>query len=111
MSSNKYSIYFPLVTFPSLKICQVFNYFIQYKKILKVQRKFNKFGTSSPAEYIASPIGMELNHSFSFAMDITATMGGGVPSGLVVIVLAIGLKVRRLKPSRGRWIFKGQKNP
>jgi hypothetical protein len=28
-------------------------------------------------------------------------------SGLVVIVLAIGPKVHTFKPSRGRWIFKG----
>jgi hypothetical protein len=27
--------------------------------------------------------------------------------GLVVIVLAIGPKLRGLKPSQGRWIFKG----
>jgi hypothetical protein len=30
--------------------------------------------------------------------------------GLVVIVLAIGSKVRGFKPSRGRWNFKGNKN-
>jgi hypothetical protein len=29
--------------------------------------------------------------------------------GLVVIVLAIGPKVRGFKPDRGRWIFKGDK--
>jgi hypothetical protein len=31
--------------------------------------------------------------------------------GLVVIVLAMGLKVRGFKPGRGRLIFKGDKNP
>jgi hypothetical protein len=30
-------------------------------------------------------------------------------SGLVVIVLAIGSKVRGFKPDCGRWIFKGDK--
>jgi hypothetical protein len=29
--------------------------------------------------------------------------------GLVVIVLAIGPKVREFKPGQGRWIFKGDK--
>jgi hypothetical protein len=31
--------------------------------------------------------------------------------GLVVSVLATGPKVRRFDPDRGRWIFKGNKNP
>jgi hypothetical protein len=31
--------------------------------------------------------------------------------GIVVIVLAIGPKVRGLKPGRGQWIFKEDKNP
>jgi hypothetical protein len=31
--------------------------------------------------------------------------------GIVVIVLAIGPKVRGLKPGRGQWIFKEYKNP
>jgi hypothetical protein len=31
--------------------------------------------------------------------------------GLVVIMLAIGPKVRGLIPGRGRWTFKGDKNP
>jgi hypothetical protein len=31
-------------------------------------------------------------------------------SGLVVSVFATGPNVRRLKPGRGRWIFKGDKN-
>jgi hypothetical protein len=31
--------------------------------------------------------------------------------GLVVMVFAIGTKVRRLKPGRGRWTFKSNKNP
>jgi hypothetical protein len=31
--------------------------------------------------------------------------------GLVVSVLATGPKVRGFKPGRGRWIFKGDKNP
>jgi hypothetical protein len=31
--------------------------------------------------------------------------------GLVVSVLAIGPKVRGFDPDRGRWIFKGDKNP
>jgi hypothetical protein len=30
--------------------------------------------------------------------------------GLVLIVLAIGAKVRGFKPGRGRWIFMGDKN-
>jgi hypothetical protein len=30
---------------------------------------------------------------------------------LVVSVLATGPKVRRFDPDRGRWIFKGDKNP
>jgi hypothetical protein len=33
-----------------------------------------------------------------------------VLSSLVVAVLAIGLKVRGLKPNGERWIFKGDKN-
>jgi hypothetical protein len=33
-----------------------------------------------------------------------------VLGGLVDIVLVIGPKVRGLKPSRGRWISKGDKN-
>jgi hypothetical protein len=31
--------------------------------------------------------------------------------GLVVSVLATGPKVRGIDPDRGRWIFKGDKNP
>jgi hypothetical protein len=31
--------------------------------------------------------------------------------GLVVSVLATGPKVRGFDPGRGRWIFKGDKNP
>jgi hypothetical protein len=31
--------------------------------------------------------------------------------GLVVIVIAIGHKVHGLKPDRGQWNFKGDKNP
>jgi hypothetical protein len=31
--------------------------------------------------------------------------------GLVVSVLATGPKVRGFDPNRGRWIFKGDKNP
>jgi hypothetical protein len=31
--------------------------------------------------------------------------------GLVVSVLATGPKVRGFNPGRGRWIFKGDKNP
>jgi hypothetical protein len=31
--------------------------------------------------------------------------------GLVVSVLATGSKVRGFDPDRGRWIFKGDKNP
>jgi hypothetical protein len=31
--------------------------------------------------------------------------------GLVVSVLATGPKVRGCDPDRGRWIFKGDKNP
>jgi hypothetical protein len=31
--------------------------------------------------------------------------------GLVVRILATGPKVRGFKPGRGRWIFKGDKNP
>jgi hypothetical protein len=31
--------------------------------------------------------------------------------GLVVSVLATGPKVRGFDPDRGRWIFKGDKNP
>jgi hypothetical protein len=31
--------------------------------------------------------------------------------GLVVIILAIGPKVRGFKPDRGRWVSKGDKNP
>jgi hypothetical protein len=31
--------------------------------------------------------------------------------GLVVSVLATGPKVRGFDPERGRWIFKGDKNP
>ena len=31
--------------------------------------------------------------------------------GLVVSVLATGPKVRGFDPDRGRWIFKGNKNP
>jgi hypothetical protein len=31
--------------------------------------------------------------------------------GVVVSVLATGSKVRGFKPSRGRWIFKGDKTP
>jgi hypothetical protein len=34
-----------------------------------------------------------------------------VLGGLVVIVLAIGPKIRGFQPGRGRWIFKGGKNP
>jgi hypothetical protein len=34
-----------------------------------------------------------------------------VLGGLMVIVLGIGSKVRRLKPGRGQWIFKGDRNP
>jgi hypothetical protein len=34
-----------------------------------------------------------------------------VLGGLVVIVFAIRPKVRGFKPGRGRWIFKGDKNP
>jgi hypothetical protein len=34
-----------------------------------------------------------------------------VLGGLVVSVLAIGPKVRRYKPGRGRWTFKADKNP
>jgi hypothetical protein len=33
-----------------------------------------------------------------------------VLSGLLVIVLATGPKVRGFKPNRGQWIFKGDKN-
>jgi hypothetical protein len=32
-------------------------------------------------------------------------------SGVVVIVLAIGPKVREFKPGWGQWIFKSDKNP
>jgi hypothetical protein len=40
---------------------------------------------------------------------VTLTVGLG---GLVVIVPAVGPKVCTfIKPSRGRWIFKGDKNP
>jgi hypothetical protein len=31
--------------------------------------------------------------------------------GLVVSVLATGPKVRGFDPDRGRWVFKGDKNP
>jgi hypothetical protein len=31
--------------------------------------------------------------------------------GVMVIVLAIGPKVREFKPGRERWMFKGDKNP
>jgi hypothetical protein len=34
-----------------------------------------------------------------------------VLGGLVVSVLATGPKVRGFDPDRGRWIFKGDKNP
>jgi hypothetical protein len=34
-----------------------------------------------------------------------------VLGGLLVSVLTIGLEVRGIKPCRGRWIFKGDKNP
>jgi hypothetical protein len=34
-----------------------------------------------------------------------------VLGGLVVSVLATGPKVRGFNPGRGRWIFKGDKNP
>jgi hypothetical protein len=37
---------------------------------------------------------------------ITVDLGG-----LVVSVLATGPKVRGFDPDRGRWIFKGDKNP
>jgi hypothetical protein len=34
-----------------------------------------------------------------------------VLGGVMVSVLATGPKVRGFKPGRGRWIFKGDKNP
>jgi hypothetical protein len=47
---------------------------------------------------------------------IPAVLGGQFSSrlivlgGVIVIVLAIGPKVRELKPGRKRWIFKADKN-
>jgi hypothetical protein len=43
---------------------------------------------------------------YNFTLLITFDLGG-----LVVNVLATGPKVRGFDPYRGRWIFKGDKNP
>jgi hypothetical protein len=42
--------------------------------------------------------------------DISSVLYVGL-GGLVVSVLATGPKVRGFDPDRGRWIFKGDKNP
>jgi hypothetical protein len=42
---------------------------------------------------------------------IVVLMNRVVLVGLVVSVLATGPKVRGFDPDRGRWIFKGDKNP
>jgi hypothetical protein len=44
-------------------------------------------------------------------LTVVLTKHDVVPGGLVVIVLAIGPKVRGFKPGRGRLIFKRDKNP
>jgi hypothetical protein len=43
---------------------------------------------------------------FNYLVKYTVALGG-----LVVSVLATGPKVRGFDPERGRWIFKGHKNP
>jgi hypothetical protein len=48
----------------------------------------------------------EPNVSFSCSKMYAVALGG-----VMVIVLAIGLKIRGFKPGRWRWIFKGDKNP
>jgi hypothetical protein len=56
---------------------------------------------------------LTLYHAVSFVVSaISANKLFDVALGdIVVIVLATGLKVRRFNPGRGRWIFKGDKNP
>jgi hypothetical protein len=44
-----------------------------------------------------------------FQAHVSYLLPSVIFGGLVVIVLAIGSKVRGFKPSRGRWNFKGNK--
>ena len=50
--------------------------------------------------------------SYSSVLNIVTLRDKRVAlGGLVVSVLATGPKVRGFDPDRGRWIFKGDKNP
>jgi hypothetical protein len=77
----------------------------------------------APANLIFVMLGMYSSLCCLLVSNVTAefvypTLGNDRPStdnevvldGLVVIVFAIGPKVRGYKPGRGRWIFKGDKN-
>jgi hypothetical protein len=47
----------------------------------------------------------------SFDIFMSSTKYNVALGGLVVSVVATGPKVRGFDPDRGRWIFKGDKNP
>jgi hypothetical protein len=49
--------------------------------------------------------------SFRKCIKHLLNLGTNCFCGVLVIMLAIGPKVRGLKPGQGRWIFKGDKNP
>jgi hypothetical protein len=48
---------------------------------------------------------------YEAALTTDTNRKGSRLGGVVVIVLVIGPKVRGLKPDRGRWTFKVDKNP
>jgi hypothetical protein len=60
-------------------------------------------GTTLPLVFILHPVVPNLISR--------NTVKGVAFGGLVVSVLATGPKVRGFSPGRGRWIFKGDKNP
>jgi hypothetical protein len=53
-------------------------------------------------------INMSIKNALSKILFIASIVDLG---GLVVSLLATGPKVRGFDPDRGRWIFKGDKNP
>jgi hypothetical protein len=58
------------------------------------------------ATFFVFPVRISALKYFCSALILVIALGG-----LVVTVLATGPKVRGFDPCRGRWIFKGDKNP
>jgi hypothetical protein len=59
--------------------------------------------------YYESSVGTRLEGSICDTFQVTIPVFG--VGYLLVIVLAMGPKVRGFKPGRGEWIFNGDENP